>query len=119
MIIRVLAPALSHLRPALRLAGPAGPVIGLQGRRDARAAVRDRGAATDPSPALDRLGRAGGGGGRRLGHSLASCHRATVAPPGSLITISEPCGRSMRSRITVAPSSTARRPARSRSLTGR
>jgi hypothetical protein len=28
MIDRVLAPALSHLRPALRLAGPARPVIG-------------------------------------------------------------------------------------------
>ena len=37
MIIRVPAPALSHLRPALRLAGPAQPVIGLQGRRAARA----------------------------------------------------------------------------------
>jgi hypothetical protein len=32
MIIRVLAPALSHFRPALRLAGLARPVIGLQGR---------------------------------------------------------------------------------------
>jgi hypothetical protein len=29
MVIRVPAPALSHLRPALRLAGPAQPVIGL------------------------------------------------------------------------------------------
>jgi hypothetical protein len=33
MIIRVLAPALSHLRPALRLAGPARPVIGREGPR--------------------------------------------------------------------------------------
>src|ERR1700751_3399875 len=37
MIIRVPPPALPHLRPALRLAGPARPVTGLQGRRAARA----------------------------------------------------------------------------------
>ena len=57
MIIRVLAPALSHLRPALRLAGPARPVIGLQGRRAARAAARGRRAAPHPSAAPARLGR--------------------------------------------------------------
>jgi len=54
MIIRVPAPALSHLRPALRLAGPARPVIGLQGRRAARAAARGRRAAPrPPRPRLD------------------------------------------------------------------
>src|SRR5215472_10237911 len=53
------APALSHLRPALRLAGPARPVIGLQGRRAARAAARGRRAAPDQSAArLDWAGRA-------------------------------------------------------------
>jgi len=57
MIILVLALALSHLRPALRLAGPARPVIGLQGRRVARAAARGRGAAPRPSAAPARLGR--------------------------------------------------------------
>jgi transposase InsO family protein len=45
MIICVFAPALSHLRPGLRLAGSARPVIGLQGRRTARAAARGRRAA--------------------------------------------------------------------------
>src|ERR1700722_757614 len=54
MIIRVLAPALSHLRPALRLAGPARPVIGRQGRRAARAAARGRRAAPHPSAATAR-----------------------------------------------------------------
>src|SRR5215471_18724402 len=39
MIIRVPAPALSHLRQGLRLASPARPVIGIQGRRAARAAA--------------------------------------------------------------------------------
>src|ERR1035441_5169036 len=52
MIIRVPAPALSHLRPGLRLAGPARPVIGLQERGVARAAARGRRAAphTSASP---------------------------------------------------------------------
>ena len=59
MIIRVLAPALPHLRPALRLAGPARPVIGLQGRRAARAAARGRRAAPrHPRPGLDWADRA-------------------------------------------------------------
>ena len=57
MIIRVLAPALSHLRPALRLAGPARPVIGRQGRRAARAAARGCRAAPHSSAAPARLGR--------------------------------------------------------------
>ena len=39
MIIRVSPPALSHLRLALRLAGPARPVVGLQGRRALRTAA--------------------------------------------------------------------------------
>ena len=60
MIIRVPAPALSRLRPALRLADPARPVIGLQGRRAARAAARGRRAAPRQFPAPARLGRPGG-----------------------------------------------------------
>jgi len=56
MIIRVLAPALLHLRPGLRLAGPARPVIGIQGRRAARAAARGRRAAPRPSAAPAGLG---------------------------------------------------------------
>jgi hypothetical protein len=51
MIIRVLAPALPHPRPGLRLAGPARPVIGLQERRTARAAARGRRAAPHQSHA--------------------------------------------------------------------
>src|SRR4249920_3592354 len=59
MIIRVPAPALSHLRPALWLAGPAWPVIGLQGRRTAGAAARGRRAAPHSSAArLDWADRA-------------------------------------------------------------
>ena len=59
MIIRVPAPALSHLRPALRLAGPDRPVVGLQERRAARPAARGRRAAPDQSPAaLDWADRA-------------------------------------------------------------
>src|SRR5271157_4882715 len=60
MIVRVPALALPHVRPALRLAGPARPVIGLQGRGAARAAARDRRAAPRQSPAPARLGRPGG-----------------------------------------------------------
>src|SRR5579859_1315236 len=59
MMIRVPAPALSHLRPALRLAGPARPVNGLQGCRAAGAAARGRRAArTNPRPRLDWADRA-------------------------------------------------------------
>jgi hypothetical protein len=57
MIIRVLAPALPHLRTGLRLAGPARPVIGLQERRAARAAARGRRAAPHQSHAPAQLGR--------------------------------------------------------------
>src|SRR5690348_5902763 len=55
MIICVLAPALPHLRPALRLAGPARPVIGLQGRRAARTAARGRHAAPHQSLCVPRI----------------------------------------------------------------
>jgi len=57
MIIRVLAPALPHLRPALRLAGPARPVTGLQERRAARTETRGSRAAPYPSAAPARRGR--------------------------------------------------------------
>ena len=57
MIFRVLAPGLSRLRPALRLAGPARPVIGRQERRTAGAAARGRRAAPHPSAAPAQLGR--------------------------------------------------------------
>src|SRR6266496_3280102 len=57
MIIRVPPPALPHLRPALRLAGPARPVAGFQGRRATRATARGRRAAPHQSPAPAGLGR--------------------------------------------------------------
>jgi hypothetical protein len=57
MIICVPAPALPHLRPALRLAGPARPLIGVEKRGTAGAAARGRRAAPDPSAAPARLGR--------------------------------------------------------------
>ena len=57
MIIRVLSPAVSRLRAAVQLAGPARPVVGLQGRRAARAAARGRCAAPRQSPAPAGLGR--------------------------------------------------------------
>ncbi len=89
MAIRVRAPVLSPLRPALRLAGPARPVIGLQGRRTARAAPRGRRAAADQSAAPAGLGRPGGP--RRADPAAAatasdapaghSRHRPAVAPP--------------------------------------
>jgi hypothetical protein len=68
MVTRAPAPALSRLRPGLRLASPARPVIGLQGRRDLGAAARGRRAAPDQSAATARLGRP------------CSPHRADPAP---------------------------------------
>ena len=59
MIIRAPAPALSHLRPALRLAGPAWPVIRFQQRLAARAAARGRRLRrANPRPRLDWTDRA-------------------------------------------------------------
>src|SRR5438876_8220246 len=89
MIIRVLAPALPHLRPALRLADPGRPVISLQGRRAARATTRGRRAVPQPSAAPARLGRPRGP--RRADPAPARAaasapaghprHRPALAPP--------------------------------------
>ena len=92
MIIRVPAPALSHLRPALRLAGPAHPVIGRQERRAARAAARGRRAAPHPSAAPARLGRprslrrADPAPARKAAEAPAGHprHRPALAPPPRL-----------------------------------
>ena len=78
MIIRVSPPALPHLRPALRLACPARPVIGLQGRGAARAAARDRRASPHSSAAPAGLGRPRGP--RRTGSAPAG--KAADAPAG-------------------------------------
>ena len=89
MIIHVSPPALPHLRAAVQLAGPARPVISLQGRRAARAAARDRRAAPCQFPAPARLGRprsprragpapAGKAASAPAGHPR---HRPALAPP--------------------------------------
>ena len=83
MIIRVPAPALSRLRPALRLADSARPIIGLQGRRAARAAARGRRAAPRQFPAPARLGRPGGP--RRA--DPAPARTAADAPAGHPVTV--------------------------------
>jgi hypothetical protein len=57
MVSRFPAPALPDLRPALRLAGPARPVIGLQECGTAGLAARGRGAAPHQPQAQPRLGR--------------------------------------------------------------
>jgi hypothetical protein len=59
MICRALSPAVPDLRPARRLAGPAQPLAGVQGRGTTRAAARSRRAAPCPSrPRLDWADRA-------------------------------------------------------------
>src|SRR5690349_24305178 len=84
MIIRVLAPALPHLRPALRLAGPARPVTGLQERRVARTETRGRGAAPYQSAAPARLGRPSGP--RRADPAAASkAADARLVTPGTVL----------------------------------
>ena len=57
MVSRVPAPALPDLRPALRLAGPAGPLVSVQGRGTAGAAARGRRAAPHQAQTPARLGR--------------------------------------------------------------
>src|ERR1017187_8416182 len=88
MISRVPPPAPSHLRPALRLAGPARPLIGLQERRTARAAARGRRAAPDPPATPIGLGRP------------RSPRRANPAPAGE--AADAPAGHA-RYRPAVAP----------------
>src|SRR4029077_5125284 len=92
MIIHVPTSALPHLCPALRLADPAQPVIGLQGRRTPGAATRGRRAAPDPSAAPAGLGRPGGDG--RADPALAG--KAASAPAGHprhLPALAPPPGR--------------------------
>src|SRR6266700_7486905 len=91
MVSRVSPFALPALRPALRLAGLARPVNGVQGHRVAGAAARGRRAAPHPFPAQAELGRprcprradpaaAGQASDTPAGHSP---HRPAVAPaPG-------------------------------------
>ena len=62
MIGCVPSPALSDLHPALRLAGLARPLAGLQGHRAAGATARGRGAAPHQAQASPGLGRPSGAG---------------------------------------------------------
>src|SRR5215467_5426630 len=57
MISYVPSPALPDLRSALRLAGPAWPLVSVQERGTAGAAARGRCAAPDSAHAPARLGR--------------------------------------------------------------
>ena len=86
MAVRVPPTALSHVRPGLRLAGPAWPVIGLQGRRAARAAVRE---SVTPAGLAERarVARAFTGGVLGPGHP---CRDAAV------LLVSELFGNSVR-----------------------
>jgi hypothetical protein len=89
MTSRLAPSALPDLGPALRLAGPARPVNGVQGHRAAGAAARGHRAAPHQSPAPAGLGRPRGPG--RADRSPAPKpadapaghprHRAAVAPP--------------------------------------
>src|SRR5690348_10848509 len=89
MIGRVPSPALSDLRSALRLAGPAWPLVSVQERGTAGAAARDRRAAPRSADAPAGLGR-------------PSCHgRADPAPARE--AVGTPAGHS-GNRLAVAPS---------------
>ena len=78
MVSRVPPPALPDLRPAVRLASPAGPLVSVQGRRTAGAAARGRRIAPHQSQAPARLGRPSRYG--RADPVLAS--EAASTPPG-------------------------------------
>ncbi len=109
MIIRVPAPALSHLRPGLRLAGLARPVIRLQERGAARAAARGRRAAPDPPAAPAGLGRPGGP--RRADPAPAS--KAADAPAGHprhRPALAPPPGHYLVTRKWTYPNRTGRPP---------
>src|SRR6266487_4206956 len=89
MISRVDPSVLSDLRPGLRLAGPARPIVSVHERGVARAAARGRRAAPHQSAAPAGLGRLSGprradpapawvAAGTPAGHAR---HRSSVAPP--------------------------------------
>ena len=78
MISRVPPSALSDLRSALRLSGPARPLVGVHERGAARAAARGRRAAPHQSAAPPGLGRPRGP--RRADPAPAG--KAADAPPG-------------------------------------
>src|ERR1022692_3131038 len=84
MINRVAAPALSDLRPALRLAGPPRALDGVQGRGTARATARGRRAAPHRVKAPAGLGQPRGP--RRADPPPAQMAAgAPAGPPGTVL----------------------------------
>src|SRR5271154_3659332 len=89
MIACVSPPALPDLRPARRLADPAGPFDSVRGHRTARAAARSCRAAPHPAPATPGLGRPRGPRGADLRPASKPADapadhpgdRAALAPP--------------------------------------
>ena len=108
MISRVYSSDLSDLRPGLRLAFPARPLVGVHERGVARAAARGRRAAPRQSAAPAGLGRprhprradpapARMAAGAQAGHAR---HRPSLAPPPGYqeMDVSEPNGPPARQR---------------------
>jgi hypothetical protein len=129
MISRVSSPALPDLRPALRLAGPARPLVGVHKRGIAGAAARDRRAPPHHGPATAGLGRPSGAGrsdpasahkaaGAPAGHAR---HRPAVAPSPGQKEVDLPESHrptAGQCRVPLQNSSYAARPAGSRSSSG-